>query len=387
MIKKFLIPLVVVIGALFGGFALMATAPKLEPTAPEPIPTSIRITTVSAGPVRMAVTSQGTVSPNVESQLIPEVPGRIVWMSPSLIAGGYFEKGDPLLRLDDQDLRDTVARARANLTRAEAEHQHSRFEYQRLKSLADRQLASRSQIENALRSYRIAEASLRDGQVAHSQAERDLSRGEVTAPFTGLVRSKNVDIGQFVQRGNPVATIYATEVVEVRLPIADAQLAYLHLPLGQRGALPVDAQPPVILSADYAGQRLEWTGTIVRTEAEIDMKSRMVRVIARVNNAEQSTPLAVGLFVNARIEGILEEDVIELPRSALRNGNQVLIVDSDNRLRYRTIVPMRLYQDKVLIREGLAPGDRVCISSLQTVIDGMRVKPTEDVAVTAAANT
>lgn len=378
MIKKFLIPLGVVVIALFGGFALMATAPKLEPTAPEPIPTAVRVTTVTSQPVRLAVTSQGTVSPNVESQLIPEVPGRIVWMSPSLIPGGYFEAGDVLLRLDDQDLVDTVSRAKASLTRAEAEHQHARFEYQRLRSLSDRQLASRSQIENALRSFRISEAALRDAQVAHSQAQRDLSRGEITAPFTGLVRSKNVDIGQFVQRGNPVATIYASDVVEVRLPIADAQLAYLSLPIGHRGRLPDAGQPTVTLSADYGGQRLEWQGKVVRTEAEIDMKSRMVRVVARVNNAEQATPLAVGLFVNASIDGILEEDVIELPRSALRNGNQVLVVDDESRLRYREIVPLRLYQDKVLIREGLVTGERVCISALQTVIDGMRVKPFEE---------
>ncbi|MCZ6889033.1 MAG: efflux RND transporter periplasmic adaptor subunit [Gammaproteobacteria bacterium] len=380
MMKKVLIPALVIVASIFGAMTLMATAPKLTPSSREPIPTTVRVTTVEPQRIRLSVSSQGTVNPSIESQLIPEVSGRVVWMSPALVAGGYFQEGDPLLRLDDQDLRASVARAEATLTRAKAEHQHAGFEYQRLNSLGSRQLASRSQIENSLRGFRIAQAAQQDAEVAFQQAKRDLDRGEIRAPFTGLVRSKKVDIGQFIARGNSIATIYATDIVEIRLPIADAQLAYLNLPLAHRGQLPEELRPTVTLSADYAGRQLNWHGFIVRSEAEIDMKSRMVTVVARVVNSEQENPLSVGLFVNAEIEGVVADNVIELPRNALRNGNRVLIVDDDNRLFYRNIVPLRLYRDKVLIREGLNAGDRVCLSPLQTVIEGMRVKPLEEPA-------
>jgi multidrug efflux pump subunit AcrA (membrane-fusion protein) len=184
-----------------------------------------------------------------------------------------------------------------------------------------------------------------------------------------------VDIGQFVSRGVSVATIYAGDQAEIRLPIADRQLAFLNLPLGHRGELPIEQQPNVTLTAEYAGRTLSWQGKIVRTEAQIDTASRMVHVIARVSNEEQDVPLNVGLFVNAEIEGLLVEDVVVLPRNALRNGNRVLVVDDENRIHYRDIEPLRLYRDQVLIQSGLETGERVCISPLQTAIEGMTVNP------------
>jgi multidrug efflux pump subunit AcrA (membrane-fusion protein) len=141
------------------------------------------------------------------------------------------------------------------------------------------------------------------------------------------------------------------------------------------GELPLDQQPNVTLSTNYAGRELVWHGKIVRTEAQIDTASRMVHVIARVTNDAQTAPLSVGLFVNAEIEGLLVDDVVVLPRNALRNGNRVLVLDSANKLRYRDVTPLRLHQDQVLIQSGLQAGERVCISPMQTAIDGMTVKP------------
>ena len=378
MMKKVFIPGAVVAASVFAALTLMATAPKLEPTAESPAPLIVRVVTVTAEPMRLTVSSQGAVGPSTQSQLIPEVSGRVVWMSPALVAGGYFEAGQPLLRLDDKDLAAAVARAQANLTRSQADHEHARFEYQRLRSLSERELASRSQLEGGLRAYRIAAAALQDARVAFAQAQRDLERGEVVAPFTGLVRSEQVDIGQFISRGAPIATIYATDVVEVRLPIADRQLAFLNLPIGHRGNLPAEHRGRVTLSADYGGRNVSWHGEIVRTEAEIDMKSRMTHVVARVVNAGAATPLPVGLFVKAEIEGTLAEGVVNLPRNALRRGNRVLIVDAEDRLAYRDVTPLRLHRDRVLIESGLADGERVCVSPLQTVIEGMRVEPIDE---------
>ena len=116
----------------------------------------------------------------------------------------------------------------------------------------------------------------------------------------------------------------------------------------------------------------------MRTEAQIDTASRMVSVVARISNDDQAAPLSVGLFVNADIEGLTVNDVVKLPRSALRNGNRVLVVDAEDKLRFRDIEPLRLYQDDVLIKAGLEPGERVCVSPLQTPIDGMTVNPVID---------
>ena len=375
MIRTFVIPLIIVVVFIFGAMTLMATAPVLEPAAQTPIPTTVRIREVQAESVQLKVHSQGSVMPSTESQLIPEVSGRITWMSPKLVAGGFFEKGELLAQVDKSDYQNMKDRAKANLVRAEAEQQHASFEYQRLKSLEERQLAARSQMENSLRALRVAEATLQDAKVSFEQAQQDIARTELRSPFTGLVRSENVDIGQFVSRGSPIATLYASDLVEVRLPIADRQLAFLNLPPMMRGELPPEMQPDVILRTEYAGQQLTWKGKIVRTEAEIDISSRMVQLVARVPSDGAQQPLAVGLFVNAEIQGLSAEDIFVLPRSALRNNNQVLVVDAEDKLRFRAIEPLRLYQDNVLVQSGLSNGDRVCLSPIQTAIEGMTVNP------------
>ena len=375
MIRHFIIPVFILGIFLFLAATLMATAPVLEPSSVEKLATTVRVVEIQPKSVQLKVNSQGSVMPSTESQLIPEVSGKVSWMSPNLVAGGYFDDQEILIRVDDTDYKTKLDRAQANLTRAEAEQQHNEFEYRRMQSLVKRNLVSRSQLENSLRAYRVAEASLQDATANFNQAEKDLARTQIRAPFAGLVRSENVDIGQFVSRGSPIATIYAGNQAEVRLPIADRQLAFLNIPVSIRGEIPQEFQPEVTLTAQYAGQTLKWKGNIVRSEAEIDVSSRMVQLVARVESASNPVPLSIGLFVSAEIQGLAAKNIVVLPREALRNDNQVLVVDDENRLRFRKIETLRLYQDDLLVQAGLEAGERVCISPLQTAIEGMVVNP------------
>ena len=375
MIRHFIIPVSVLGVFLFLAATLLATAPVLEPSTIEKLATTVRVVEIQPKSVQLKVNSQGSVMPSTESQLIPEVSGRVYWMSPNLVAGGYFDDQETLIRVDDTDYKTKLDRAQANLTRAEAEQQHNEFEYLRMQSLVKRNLVSRSQLENALRAFRVAQASLQEATANFSQAEKDLARTQIKAPFAGLVRAENVDIGQFVSRGNPIATIYAGNQVEVRLPIADRQLAFLNIPVSVRGEIPKESQPDVTLTAEYAGQTLQWQGSIVRSEAEIDVSSRMVQLVARVESNSNPVPLTIGLFVTAEIQGLAANNIVVLPREALRNNNQVLVVDEDNKLRFRKISMLRLYQDDLLIKGGLNAGEIVCISPIQTVIEGMIVNP------------
>ena len=375
MIRTIVIPSAIVIAFLFGAATLMATAPELEPSSIKPVPVTVRVQNVDMEAIQLKVHSQGSVVPSTVSQLIPEVSGRVTWTSPNLVAGGYFAAGQELARIDELDYKNARDRAKAALNRAKAEVEHARFEYGRLKSLAERKLTSRSALENGLRAFRVSQAAFEDAMVSFEQAEENLNRTVLRAPFDGLVKSENVDIGQFAARGQAIATLYASDIVEVRLPIADRQLAFLNLPSLRTGNLPETQQPSVTLTAEYGGRTLNWAGKIVRTEAEIDTASRMVQLVARVETQANQPGLSVGLFVNAEISGIAVEDVVVLPRSSLRNENQVLIVDGENKIRFRTVTPLRLYQDSVLIADGLVEGDRVCVSTLQTAIEGMNVNP------------
>lgn len=374
---KGVITVAVLFFAVIVAYGLVKTAPQPEQIEPEEIAQRIRVIEVTRERVRLEVISQGSVVPHKESELIPEVNGRVKWMSPNLVAGGYFVKDEVLLRIDDRDYRSMVARGQAALTRTRAEEELARFELSRMEELIKNKLTSQSSLEAVLRNHRVAEATLQEAKIILEQSQRDLRRTEIRAPYDGLVRNERVDLGQYLSRGQSIASIYGSESAEVRLPIADRQLAYLDLPLGYRGELTDDLAPEVSLSTEYGGKHYKWLGRLVRTEAEIDSKSRMVTAVVRVNNSDNPNQptLPIGLFVNARVKGRWAEDIVTLPRAALRNQNQVLIIDADNRIQFRNIEILRFVDDNVLVSSGLETGDIVNVSPLQTVIEGMRVEP------------
>ena len=178
------------------------------------------------------------------------------------------------------------------------------------------------------------------------RARRDLQRAEIVAPYAGRVRTKNVDIGQYVRVGDALATVYAVDIAEIRLPLPDDELAYLDLPLSYRGVEP-QVQPLVTLRATFAGETHSWDGLIVRTESEIDAVSRMVHAVAEVPDPYAAgpipnrPPLAVGMYVEAEISGRTARDVAVLPRQALRGRDQVLVVTPDDRISFRMIDVLR----------------------------------------------
>lgn len=376
---KWLMPLVVVFVAGLGAAGLVITAPELESAPLEEVVAVVRVMEGVPQDLALVVRSQGTVEPRTESALVSEVSGRVTWVSPALASGGFFEAEEPLLRIDPGDYEMARARARASLARAQGEWEHARENLARRENLAERNIASSSQLDDARRTSRVAEASLEEARVALRQADRDLARTEIRAPYAGRVREKNVDVGQFIARGSPAATLYATDYVEVRLPVPDSELAFLDLPLF--GGQALEGGPPVSLSARFAGREHTWQGRIVRTEGEIDPKSRMVRVVARVEDpyvvSEQRAPLAVGLFVQAEITGPVANDVLVVPRSALREDSRLLLVDAENRIQLRETEVLRMDYEQAVVRAELKPGERVCVSPLQAAVAGMLVRPVE----------
>jgi RND family efflux transporter MFP subunit len=379
MNKKIFYPLFALALCLGVAATIMAVKPAVTPQPYEPLATMVRVKRVEAKTEYLLIKSQGTVQPRIQSELIPEVSGRVMWISPALVDGGSFNADDVLLRIDDADYKTAVERSSAQLSRTEVEARFAKDELKRLQQLHDQQLASQSQLDSGKRAFRVADANLLESRANLDQAQRDLARTNLIAPFTGLVRKENVDRGQFVARGNSIATIYATDFVEVRLPIAPDQLSYIGMPVVRRGQIPADIRPPVTATADFGNISLSWSGELIRTEAQIDERSRMGYGVARFENRpmdnENAVSVPVGLFVQATIRGREVKDVVRLPRSVMRDNNQVLIVDDNNRLHFREVSILRLEHDDVLIDSGLRDGERVCLSPMQTVVDGMQVEP------------
>ena len=383
---KVLVPILILILGVAGIFVAYILRPKLEPQGIVPQPPMVRVERVEPRQWQFVVRAHGSVKPRSQSDLIPQVSGQVVWVSPALVSGGFFGAGESLLRIDRADYEVALESARAAVARSRSEHERARKELARQKRLSARSVASENQFDDAVSGEEVTQAVLREAAARLEQAERDLDRTNVRAPYAGRVRDEEVDVGQFVARGTRVARIYAVDFAEVRLPLPDAELRFLDLPMlfrspTERG----DEGPEVILRAHFAGAEHEWLGRIVRTEGEIDAKSRMVNIVARVDDpygiaragdddASRRMPLAVGLFVEAEILGRRLDAVFVVPRRALRENDRVLVVDADSRMHYRAVEVLRRERDQVVIGEGLAAGERVCVSPIQAVIDGMLVR-------------
>jgi len=384
--KRVLIPIGILGSCVAFAYGIVRTPVSLEEVALEIIPVSVRVTEVEQRSVDLVVGSQGKVQAAQTANISAAVAGPVAWISPAMEAGGYVTEGEILLRLDSSDYETMLARSEATVQQANAESGHASREYNRMKELAEQRLASQSQLQDAQRLAEVSIARLADAEANYRQAELDLQRTEIKAPFNAIIETREIELGQYVNRAQSVAVLYGANEVEVRVPLAIRQLGYLDIPLGLQGELPPEQAPAVTLTGTYGGAEHHWEGTLVRIEASIDPNSNTVQTIIRVSqptatidwtSAEEikAIPLPIGLYVHADITGKTVDSLISLPRSVIRNNNQVLVVDAENKMYYREVDIFRLEEENVLISGGILPGERVCISPIQAVVDGMAVQP------------
>ncbi len=378
-VKRWLLPLAVLAAAVAVVALMFATRPEVELQSPDFLPPLVRVLEVEPRTIRLNVNGEGSVEAAVHSELVAEVSGRVLELGPALEEGGFFEEGDVLLRLDDRDYRVELEKARASVERSESEATLAELRLGRRRQLVDEGVVSRDELDDGESQARVARAVLRGARAELAQAELDLERTTVRAPYDGRVSAHVVDRGQFVSRGTPLASIYAIGRSEVRLPVPDEDLAHLGLPLDfqARGGV---SGPAVELRAKVAGRNARWQGRIDRTEGRIDPRTRMVTLVAQVEDpfgrapgASDMPPLTPGLFVHAEIQGREVADAIRLPSGALRADGQVLVLEGGV-LRFRSVTVLRRERDTVVIGSGLAAGDVVCVSTLEAATDGMRVR-------------
>jgi RND family efflux transporter MFP subunit len=351
---------------------------------PERKEESTQAVLVEAIPAQMtslnfSVWSQGTVAPRTETTLVAEVSGQIVSVSDNFIAGGFFRQGEVLLQIDPSDYETGLLRAQANLASRKAQ-------------LADQQARSEQALKDWINLGRQGEPSdlvLRKPQLAEAQAgvqaaaaelqeaERNLQRTRIRVPYDGLVRSKLVDVGQFVSPGTPLGVTFSIDTAEIRLPLSSTDLAYLDLPSATR--LDRAHRIPVTLTADTTGVEDSWQADIVRTEGVVDEGSRVVYAVAEVVDPygvlgrSRQQELKMGSFVRAEIQGRRAENVVVLPRSVLRPDETVLIANAERKLEVRPVEVARAEPRNVYIASGIANGELVVTTSLEAPIPGMQL--------------
>lgn len=366
---KIMLPIVVLLLGITGAYALMATRPVLEPEKPSvSIPL---VTVVEAQPqtVRLNVHSQGVIKPCQELDLTAQVAGKVTFLHKDFAAGGIFSKDDLLVRIDSSNYDAAIVQAQAQIAEAkrllateQAQAEQAHTEWQALGSGKPSALAMREpQLAEARAKLTAAESAL-------LQATVQRNRCDIRAPFTGRFYSKAVALGQVIQSGEKLARLYATAVAEVRLPVTLDQLAYLDVSLHEAQ----QKNLPVTLSATVAGKPQTWQARIVRTEGVVDENTGVLYLVAEVR-AANPMPLN-SLFVEADIQGKELQNIVVLPQAAINAAQQVLVVDNDQHLHSRHLDVLRTEQQRVLIRQGLQPGERVVTSGVDIPIEGMTVQ-------------
>ena len=381
--KSFLVAAGILLGAV--AIALIMIRLRPEPPLREPPSRVPFVTTASAVPGEGAIPvyGAGTVRPRAEIDVAAQINGKVAWVSPSFQGGGRVSQGQTLFRIDDADYRNRVQQAQANvaagqvaLLQAEEDARIAREEYE-LYRKREPNAASGAANPLTLRQPQLeaARAALARDSAALGDAELALSRTEVLAPFTGIVRRESVDLGQFVAAGQGVGRLYASDAVEVVVPLSDAEAALIPNLWGLRAG-DGNRGVRVTVIAEYGEQNPERDGYVDRAEAALDEQTRTIDVVVRVPRpfSGNGPPLLVGQFVEVEIEGVAPERYFTVPRAALRTGNEVWALRDDNTV---TIVPVQVLQrsdETVYVTGGLEAGQAVVVSGIQIATDGMVVR-------------
>ncbi len=385
----------IVLGAVIVLVLLIAMRPRAQRLRPPAVVPLVTVETVASAQPPVTVVAWGTVRPRDSVNLTPQVGGLVVAISPHLRAGGFFAAGETLVQIETTDYELVVQQARSQVAQAEValalareEAETARLEWERTgRSVAgiDGGDGSRGATAGAalpsplvLREpqLRQAEAQLAAAKAALTRAEVDLRRCRIVAPFAGRVLSASVAAGQVVRAGEVLASVHDTATAEITVHVPDRDLAWI--------AVPLTADDPregtaATVHADFAGGRFEWSGRVARLGGSVSESSRQVPIVVEVAEpyrvGPRHRPLMSGMFVGVTFASPPPPGSVTITRRALRPGDQVWLLDGEDRLSIRTVEVARTDAQTAVIASGLAPGDRLITSNLQYVIDGMQLAP------------
>ena len=370
------LPVIILIFGLFISFLISLTEPKPNKGIEIPKPTAVFYDNPQKKDVTLRVTTNGEVRSVTEINVIPQVSGRIIQVADEFIDGGNIKKGQPLIWIDDRDYRlatisaeSRVAQAKKLLEREIAESELAKKDWEELGEGEASPLTLRiPQLEEARALLNAAEADL-------EKAKLNLERTVINLPFDGLIKKKNAGIGQYVNAGSILGSAFSTEKVLIPLPLTDTELSYLGLPLGYESKGYFDG-PKVIFRSYISRKNIEWLGRITRTSGSIDSQTRLVYAYAEVLNPyDEDPPLAIGTYVDAEIEGNFISNGFILPIAAIKNDNEIYVIDQNSKLKIKKIEIVGTEEDKVIVKGDISELDMVVISTINTGYEGMELTP------------
>lgn len=381
-------------GVGMAGIAIYAllhvTKPQPAPSIQAPRPISVEVTPAIRATTRPTVVAYGEVRPAVRTQLVAQVGGKISRITPAFIEGGQFGPGEVLLAIEDTDYRAAVDERLARVAAAKVDLEQALADA----DVARKQLAGQPNPSPlALKKPQVARAqsALRAAETALSLAQTNLDRTQISLPFSGRVESQAADLGQYVNPGKVLGTVFGTDYAEVRLALTANQLSALGIPIGFDGG--ESGGLPTTLSAEMGGTIHRWQGVLTGLDAGIDPTTRTVYGTVRISDpygpgqSVSGMPLAVGLYVDAEIQGRLVVDAIQIAAEGLRAGNEIFVLDGEGLLDVRQAEVVHRSRHTALLSAGVEAGELVIVSAIRNPVRGMRLEAMDDDAIAERAAT
>jgi RND family efflux transporter MFP subunit len=331
---------------------------------------------VHRGSHRPSIVATGVVEPSQDVILSPRVGGEIVERAPAFVPGGHVREGEMLLRIDPADYRNVLAQRRSELSQAEADLQMemgrqtvAEQDYERLDAtLSDRQRAL------VLREPQLsaARARVEAAHAAVEQAELDLERTTIKAPFDAHILERTANVGSQVAPGESLGHLVGMEAYWISLTLPLARLRWLDIPAdGEEGGSSVTIRNRTAWEPDEHRD-----GRLYRLVGALQEDTRMARVLVTVpdplgydTDTTDVPALMIGAFVEATIEGRELEDVVRVSRDHIRDDDIVWLME-DGKLVTREVDIVMQDATHAYVRSGLEDGDRVVVTNLSTVTDG-----------------
>lgn len=377
MIKK-LKPLFILLGA----FALSYLLWFLGQVQPDPVeelpPPDVIVEILTPKDFQVQISSNGTTTPFTQTVLTAEVGGEVIYRSKKFAEGASVIEGEILAKIDDTDLQLQYKNALLQLANAEVQYSLQLAEAEVAKEAWDK-IGDGVASDLALKKPQLkqAEAFLEVAKAQVSSAAKKLNKTEIIAPYAGRIQNVNIDLGTTIIPGQPVGAMYTSSEIEITLAVKDNDLQFLSIPMDGRKLNPSE-QASVVIESFYKGKTQSWKGKLERVDGVIDPVTRMINLIAVFKNdfIESDKPnLPIGLFVEAKIDGITLKNIFEIPINSISEDNEVYIVDKDNQLELRELTILKKYSEFVIIKDGLKAGERIVTSKLSTASNGIKVNP------------
>ena len=377
MIKK-LKPLFILLGA----FALSYLLWFLGQVQPDPVeelpPPDVIIEILTPKDFQVQISSNGTTTPLTQTVLTAEVGGEVIYRSKKFAEGASVIEGEILAKIDDTDLQLQYKNALLQLANAEVQYSLQLAEAEVAKEAWDK-IGDGVASDLTLKKPQLkqAEALLEVAKAQVSSAAKKLNKTEIIAPYAGRIQNVNIDLGTTIIPGQPVGAMYTSSEIEITLAVKDNDLQFLSIPMDGRKLNPSE-QASVVIESFYKGKTQSWEGKLERVDGVIDPITRMINLIAVFKNdfIETDKPnLPIGLFVEAKIDGITLKNIFEIPINSISKDNEVYIVDKDNQLELRKLTVLKKYSEFVIIKDGLKAGERIVTSKLSTASNGIKVNP------------